>query len=175
MNKAGMIALLWISMGLLGCGQLAPGSQQVLGEYDYAAAFSKAKDIFAQYYSIESADPVTGKIVSRPKYDTSPKNLYSTRELATLNIDNQGGIITAQLSITVERQTSAAARQMNLYRENYDEVPNKSPAYGEAATTAEQNQSWGFDRYNRALERRILQELILGINPAKAPATQPAK
>lgn len=173
MNKTARITLLWLATGLVGCGQLAPGSQQVLGESDYNDAFVKAKDIFAQYFSIESADPATGKITSRPKYDMASKSLFPKRELATLSIDNQGGIILAQLSITVERQTSAASRQMNLYRENYDEVPNKSPAFGEAATSAEQNQSWGFDHFDRALERRILQEMMLAINPNKA-TTKPA-
>jgi len=51
--------------------------------------------------------------------------------------------------------------------ENYEGVPNKPPSAREAATTVEQNESWRTQKYDHVIERKILQDLYLSLNPAE--------
>jgi hypothetical protein len=49
--------------------------------------------------------------------------------------------------------------------ENYDTVPHETPAQREAATTAEQNESWETRSHDADVERKILQDLWRSLHP----------
>ncbi len=50
-------------------------------------------------------------------------------------------------------------------QEDYSTVPNQSPAYDEAATTADQNESWMTYDYAHDLETKILDDLYRSLHP----------
>jgi hypothetical protein len=91
--------------------------------------------------------------------------------------------VMAQVSVEVQKLGTDAIRQTSLTGENYSEVPDKSPAQGEAANTYEQSQTWFFDHYNKGQEGKILADLYTALHSAAAiapaattsPATAPAQ
>jgi hypothetical protein len=70
-----------------------------------------------------------------------------------------GGEIVAYATVSVQRQATAAMRQMALGDIAYDGPPRQTPAQLEAATTPEQNESWITERRDRELELKILSDI----------------
>ena len=160
---------------LVGCNQPTPGTSRVLGNVDYNVAFAAARETMSMYFTIDSADPVTGVIVSRPRpAEGRGERLLGgspARQIATLNINRTDGGLVAKASVAVERQAGSV---MGPRGDTYSSVPNQTPAEGEAATTAEQNQGWQREGYARDVERRILNDLFNALHPQPAtPLTQP--
>ena len=172
MIRTGIIVLGIVATGVLaGCNLPSPGTTRVLGNVQSAEAFATAKEVMSQYFSIASADPDTGLIESRPKpVAAQPERLLGSspaRQLAKLHIGRKNGLIIAHLSVALQREGSSIHRTMQPPGENYDSVPNLTPAEDTAATTPEQNEAWRTDRYDRALERRILNDLYKALHPAE--------
>jgi len=123
----------------------------------------------AQYYSVESANPDTGIITSRPKAAAEPHERLlggsPARQLATMTVRREGKTVVARASVAVQRQGGAVLRQIRPGADNYDSVPNKTPAEREAATTVQQNESWRTHRYAHEVERKILQDLFVSLHP----------
>ena len=173
-----MVALLGLGL-LAGCDAAStPGTTRMLGTVDYDTAFRTARTVLARHFSIENAEPLTGVITSRPKeIENRPAGLIGitqgqTRQVAHLRVQRAGGQIMARLAVAVQTLgTPGVRRQVFGTGENYDSVPNKSPAEVEGATTPDQNDEWATRRYDGRREAEILNEIYRELNPA---ATQPA-
>lgn len=157
---------------LAGCGGARPGTSRPLGEVSYELAFSSARDVVAQYFPVERADAEKGVIRSRPRpVEATPEGLLGgadpARKVATLHLGRENGQIIAHLAIAEQRQRAEEYRQMSAPAQNYDSVPNKSPAEMGAETVGPQREVWRTQRYDKALERRILAELYRELHPAE--------
>ena len=154
---------------LTGCNLPAPGTTRSLGEVEYASAFATARETMAQYFSIESADPQTGEIISRPKLiEAAPERLLGgspARHLAKLRIRRKNGTIVAQASVALQREGSAIHHISARPDENYDGVPTETPADETAAITSDQNVVWRTDKYDHALEHKILNQIYESLHP----------
>jgi len=170
-----MIRTVWIAATLIGaglvagCNQPMPGSSLPLGQVDYTSAFAAGKEVMSQYYSVESANPHTGVITSRPKaVDAERERILGgspARELATLRLQEEGSQVVAYATVALQRQGSSVLRQPRPGLESYDTVPNQTPAEDEAATTIEQNESWRTHSYSHSTERKMLQDLRRAVSP----------
>ncbi len=185
MRLALLLSALGLSAGLLaGCGQTPPGTLRAMGTVSPESAFAAANDVMGQYYSIESADPRTLTITSRPKdVQARGERLLGgspAREIATLTIRREAGEAAAYLSIMIQRQGSAGYRQFRTMHEDYSSVPDQTPAEAEAATTGQQNEAWQTTGFDHPKEATILSDLYnalhpsVGGGPASAAATEPA-
>ncbi len=161
MSRLGMI-LLAAAPVLAGC-QMDEYRCQPLGEVAYDEAFRVGRAVLAQYFSIASADPQSGKIVSRPKpIKAAPDRLLGSspaRQLAILRIRRTGGDLYADLRVHIQRQDAGAARAMQPVTVQ-TEMPNVTPAEETAAVTTEQSQAWENVGRDHALERTILADLL---------------
>ena len=160
---------------LSGCSIPNPGTVRQMGDANYDTTLDTAKQVFSQYYSIESVDPDMGVIVSSPKVQEGPsgrflENKTNVREIATMRLTRTNTGVMAQVSVEVQKLGTEAIRQATQTGENYNEVPDKSPAQGEAATTYQQNQTWFFDHYNKGAEGKILADLYTALHSAAATA-----
>ncbi len=152
-----------------GCSTASPGSSQSLGTVKYAQAFAAANDTMSQYFSIASSDAATGVIKARPKAVDAPRERLlgksPARQVASMRIWPRGKDILADVTVTIQRRGDSVYRSMPAPGENYEGVPNKPPSAREAATTIEQNESWRTEKHDRAIERKILQDLYLSLHP----------
>lgn len=144
---------------------LERGSRRPLEQAgSYAEVFNRARMIMSQYYTVSSADQEKGVIVSAPKPlgPASGRRLLSAspgREIASIKIRSDAGRLLAIATVAVQRQESAAYQMQAMDRENYDSIPNKTPADLDAATTSHQNDLWETHSYNRHQERLLLDDL----------------
>ncbi|MGB2820398.1 MAG: hypothetical protein WBF17_05420 [Phycisphaerae bacterium] len=174
-----MIRHAWIVVAVVaacvaaGCNQPTPGTSRSLGAVDYASAFAAANEVMAQYFSVESSDPLTGIIESRPKPVPAPNERLlggsPARQVATLRIRSEGKAVVAYATVALQRQGGAMLGQIRPGTDNYDSVPNQTPAEREGATTVEQNESWRTHKYAHDVERRILQDIYRSVNPKAGP------
>jgi hypothetical protein len=157
---------------LVGCNQAMPGRSRALGTVEYSAAFAAAREVLAQYYSVESSDAETGVIQARPKRIDAPnERLLSgspAREVATLRLRKEGKAVVAHTTVAVQRQGGPALQTMRGGTDTYSSVPDDTPAEREAATTVEQNESWRTHHYAHAVERKILDDLYRALHPKEA-------
>jgi hypothetical protein len=169
---------------LVGCNQPLPGSSRSLGAVDYTSAFAAGNEVMAQYFSVESSNPQTGIITSRPKaVEAGHERLLGgspARQVATLRIRSEGKEVVAYATVALQRQGGAVFRTMPPVAENYSSVPHQTPAERDAATTVEQNESWTTHSYLHDVELKVLQDLLRAVQPkapaaASAPATPKAK
>ena len=153
-----------------GCNQPTPGRTRILGEVGYESAFAAAREVFSQYYSIDSADAEAGVIKSRPlAVSAKGERLLGgspARQVATLRLWREGGAVVAHAQVKVPRLGSAVHRQMRPVGENYDSVPNETPAELDAATTPEQNEAWQTAGYAHDVEYKMLADLYKSLHPA---------
>lgn len=182
MNRHGWLVVAVLGAGLMvgGCNQEFPGSSRSLGTTDYTSAFAAANEVVAQYYPVETANPVTGVIQCRAK-DVKAANERllggsPARQLATVRVVKEGNNIMAYASVALQRQGGEVFRAMPHADENYSGVPDRTPAEGAAATTPEQNEPWRIYSYDHQAEQRILEDLVRAVAPRgdKAPATAPS-
>jgi len=166
------------AIALAGCPQATPGEKRALGSVDYQLAFDTAQKVLSQYFSVESADRETGLIQSRPKSLDMEKNRLlggsAARQVAVMRLRRSGDQVVAQVCVEVQTQGGEIHSAMPRTGENYSTVPNETPAQGEAATSAEQNDAWRTDRYAHDLERKILDDLCMALGARAAPQTQTA-
>ena len=139
------------------------GTRRVLPATNYDEAFVAARTVMGHYFQIASADKATGVIVTEPKATTeggvglvAPA---ATRQVAKLKLHQANEGLVASVSVLLQRQGSAVYRQMQTEQDNYDSVPNTSPAEMDAATTATQNETWETYQVDRSLETQILNDL----------------
>jgi hypothetical protein len=173
-----MTLVLLASAGLTGCEKLqelqmqeglAPGrgtTRTMGGEHSYQEVFATARQVLSQYFSIQSADPATGIIKTRPKdVQAGNERLLGgspARQVATMQITQESGQVVAQVLVMQQRQGSAPMQQMGYSQErtNYTGQPGmETPADGEAATTPEQNLAWENEKAVHSVEIKILDDL----------------
>ena len=171
MRQCAVVALLagGAVLACAGCGTASPASSRSLGTVRYARAFAAANDTMSQYFSIASSDAATGIIKARPKAIDAPRERIlgksPARQVAAMRIWPRGKEILADMTVAIERRGDSVYRNMPAPGEHYEGVPNKPPSHREAATTIEQNQSWRTEKYDHAIERKILQDLYLSLHP----------
>ena len=171
MTRTGMVAALVLAAGLLGgCSTASPGTTRALGDVNPDVAFATARQVLGQYFPIDDANPRTQVITTRPRpvdagWDR-PLGGYPARQLATLRIVREDGAVAAHLAVEEQRQRSQMHRSVQQLGENYDSVPDQTPAEQEAATTIEQNEAWETHRYDHTLEARILSEIYRVLHPS---------
>jgi hypothetical protein len=171
MNPYRWIALAAIGAGLLGgCSAPTPGTTRPMGSVGYEVAFTAAKEILSQHFSLLRSDPEKGIIECRPQStEARPEGLLGgstpARRVATLRLRREGNDVTAHLAVAVQQQQSDVYRQMRMPEDIYDSVPNKSPAEMGAEATGEQKEVWQTRRYDEALQRQILAELYRALHP----------
>jgi len=168
---ATVAAALILSGGLAGCGSSMPGTPRSVGNVAYESAFAAAGDVLRQYgFSIETADADARVIKTRPKaVEAKPDRLLGgrspAREVATVRIRPQGDQVSVIVSVELQRQESAVLRQVASPEENYDTVPNKTPAQTDAAITPEQGETWRSAGYDHELEAKILEDINQALHP----------
>ncbi|MFP4104518.1 MAG: hypothetical protein ACLFVU_00375 [Phycisphaerae bacterium] len=159
-----------------GCNTTTPGDQVSLGDVNYQAAFAGARQVMRTHFPVASADPESGVIRSRPVPADPDENRIlggtsPARKVATMKVQEKEGEVFAHLSVAIQQQESSIHRVMPNTTGEYDAVPDETPAQMEAATTAEQNESWITRSYDSAMQRRMLEELYLLLRPSeKKPA-----
>jgi hypothetical protein len=145
---------------------------------DQATAFAASREVLSQYFSIDSADPATGQIVSRPRpLRNAPDTRISAtpaRELAVLRLRSEPQGIIADIRVAIQRSDAVGARLPGGTLEPRD-VPNQTPAEEDAPLTSEQLQAWRTTGYDHQLEQRILRDLYNRLHPQALtqPASQP--
>ncbi len=170
MRLYGTIALgVSLVCALWGCNVAGPGTTRNLGQVDYASAFEKGREVMGRHFSIASADPDSGLIEGRPTpVQVRGERILggsAARHLATLRIRRSEAGIVAHASVALQREGSTIPRTAVPPEENYDSVPTLTPAEETAAITPEQGDLWQTERYDHALQRRILEELYRAIHP----------
>ncbi len=165
-----VVSVAILAMFLAGCSEALPGTARNLGPGKYDETFLIAKDTMAQFYSIQKADFDTGVISARPMRLDPEINLFlsetDSRQLASLQLRREKDELVAYVSVAIQQEQDAMHRIMVEAIENYDGVPNKSPADLEAATTEAQNKTWVTQRYDRTKEAKILAVLQKALNSA---------
>ncbi|MHC4562451.1 MAG: hypothetical protein ACYS8X_06725, partial [Planctomycetota bacterium] len=141
------------------------GTRRVLEGAGRAEAFEAGRSVMGQYFAIGQADYDQGVLRSVPKpVDANNERILGgsdARQVATLTFRRDvSGNLVAVASVALQRQGAPIRRQYAADAENYDSVPNKTPIDTEAATTTEQNESWETQRYDHALEQKILDDLV---------------
>ncbi len=159
---------------MAGCASMTPGRSRDLGQVNYQDAYGTAREIFRDHFPIATEDPVTGVIVSQPvAAEATPERLLGggsdARKVATLRIRRENGRVVAQLAVAIERRGGEIYHRSVIDRENYDSVPDETPAQRDAAVTPEQSDVWEVRGYDHTAERQILAE----IHRALTSGTQP--
>jgi hypothetical protein len=172
MNKyIGTVAALFVASALGGCEVPARSTTMSLGAVKYDEAFQAARNVMSQYFSVTSADSGTGVIESRPKpIDAPPEGIFRTlaaRQVARMSLRRSGQEVLADMTVEVQRQGSPVHSQLQTAGTGYDSVPNKTPAETDAATTAEQNEAWQTEKYDRTLEQTMLRQLYGALHGGK--------
>jgi hypothetical protein len=159
--------LTWIllagGVGAAGCGMQRYRAQP-LGQVPYEQAFQAARTVFSQYFSVASADSVTGKIVGRPKVvEGAPDRLLGitpARQVAKMRIrEKKDGQVYAEVRVDIQRQDAGAFRAMQPLTVE-TELPSRTPAQDTAPISAEQDQAWQTTGRDEAKERDILADLL---------------
>jgi len=167
---AAAVGAILLTALLTGCGVRTPGTTRVLGDVSYADAFATSTETIAQHFSILSADAGTGEIRCRPKpVAAKDERLFSgspARHLASLHLLRKDGLVVAQAAVAIQREGSSIHQARRNFGENYDGVPNLTPAEDTASITPQQEQLWQTESYDVALERRILDEIYNALTPA---------
>jgi hypothetical protein len=158
---------------LAGCQAAEPGTMLPLGKVGYDKAFTEAEKVMSQYFSVASADDAAGTIACRPK-PAPPRTegllrAPPARHVATMRLRQSGQEVVAHVTVTVERQESAAHRQLRMIGADREPVPHRTPAELDAATTAQQNDRWVARGHDTALERAILRDLYEALWPEESP------
>lgn len=139
------------------------GTRRPLPAASFNEAFSAARLVLSHYFQVASADADDGIIRSEPQFADRSGGLLGgsgSRRVAMLKITHVGGQLMAVASVAVQRKGVIVDRERRAYEDNYDSVPNQTPADVDAATTSEQNQLWETQSYDHALENQILDDLI---------------
>lgn len=153
----------------VGCNGQSPGTTRMLGDVDYTAAFVSAREVLAANgFVVESANPDTGEIRTRPKFaEAGGQRLLGesqARHVATMRLRRRDGQLAAELAVAQQRQDAEVHRRMAGARERYDGVPSETPAEMEAPASPEQRHTWRTETYRHDIERRILEELYLSLH-----------
>ncbi|MCE5277776.1 MAG: hypothetical protein ABFD92_15690 [Planctomycetaceae bacterium] len=182
-----MIRFAWVLLAAAaatGCGQapLEVGQTRPLGPVSYDDAFEAAKAVMNEYYTVETADPVSGTITSAGKNIELPsERLISgavgapgspARQQARLIITRSGDLVEARAVVAIQRQQGEIFRLYSAQRENYSGSPgNRNPGELYGAPSLQQQEVWETTGYDSETADRMLQSLYDKLH-RKAPTTQ---
>ena len=162
MNRLALMALASLLVAAGGCNTTQYRSQP-LGQVDYDKAFALSKEVFSEYFSIESASAKTGKIVGRPKaVEGAPDRLVGSspaRQIATMRVRQKDDLVFADIRVEIQRQDSIAARRMQPVTVETD-YPGRTPAQEDAPLTIKQREAWQTTGRDDAVESKILTDLL---------------
>ncbi len=141
-----------------------------LGDTSFPRAYAEGQEVLQQYYTVDpdKSNPGDGIIKSRPKdvLDAGRDRLLGdspARQIATLQIIQEGPVVTALVQVMQQRQGSAPEKQMGYSQERHNYTMNpgaQGPGDMEAATTTQQNENWLNEKRRRDLENQILEDLF---------------
>lgn len=168
LNRAMMLGVL--AAMLVGC-ETENYRQVRLGEVDYSEAYAAGLDVFADYYTVASADAATGLITAQPtRADAPPDMLLTnvpTREVAEMRIREDNRVVWADIRIAVERLDTESHRNIQALDQHRD-IPNQTPAELDAGLTPQQQQTWTRRGYNYEKERVILRDVYSRMHPGES-------
>jgi len=164
----GRWALLLVAVSMLAGCQNERFRSMRLGDVDFDEAYRAGLEVFAGYYGVADTDARTGRVTGRPKLVSAPPDkLFSStpsREVAVLRIRRDGALTWADVRVDIQRRESASYRSLaGLTGPN--DVPNRTPAQGDAPLRAEQDQVWQVTGHNYDVERKMLKDLYARVNP----------
>ncbi|MBN1556266.1 MAG: hypothetical protein JXA11_16115 [Phycisphaerae bacterium] len=151
---------------------LAPSQSttRAMGDTSFQQAYAAGRQVMAQYFPIDPArsGAGTGIIKSKPTdvRDAGRDRLLGdspARQIATIQIVQEGPVVTALAQVMQQRQGSAAEKRMGYSQERHSYTMNPGdtgPGDMEAATTPQQNENWINEKRRRDLEGRILDDLF---------------
>lgn len=135
----------------------------------YQHAYAESREVLSQYYSIdpEQSNAGSGIVKSRPKdvRNAGRNRLLGNspaRQIATVQVVQEGPAVTILVQVMQQRQGSAPERRMGYAQErrNYNMNPgNEGPGDSDAATTPQQNEMWTNEKRRRDLEGKILEDI----------------
>jgi len=141
-----------------------------MGDTTFQHAYAEGREVLAQYYPIDpdKSDPGNGIITSRPKdvLNAGRDRLLGdspARQIATIQIIQEGPLVTALVQVMQQRQGSSPERHMGYSQERHNYTMNpgaQGPGDLEAATTPQQNENWMNEKRRRDLENQILDDLF---------------
>ena len=160
---------------MIGCSSgPSPGSTMQLGTAEQVSpqlAFTTAKEVMAQYFPVQSADPESGTIKCQPAAVKERQERLlgasPTRQVASIQIFSSEGLTMATVTVVVQ-QLGTSVFRASRNEGSYSGVPNETPAQQDAATTAEQNQTWKTIDYSYETQRKILDDLRQRLHPESA-------
>lgn len=174
--RATCLATILTAAGVLGgcTGELY--RVQPLGTANYDDAFVAARTVMAQYFSVASADPATGRIVCRPKSVAGERDRLlgtsAARQTAEMRVRRMGGEVYVDLRVETQRQDLQATRRMQPVTVDND-VPSRTTIQQEsAALDASQDQAWVTTGRDHEAERAIMSDLLRRLE--KPAATAPS-
>ena len=156
-----------------GCNSAPAGTRRSLGHVSYELAFRTAREVMGQYFSVAHSSGREGVIRSRPSFVEPKRRGLSgpkpDRQVATMVLRREGRLVIAYMAVAVQQQGSEAVAMMGRHEANYGGTANLTPAELEGATTPEQTQLWRTVRYDHALQKKILDQLVRALDPTAAP------
>ncbi|MBN1942768.1 MAG: hypothetical protein JW849_05680 [Phycisphaerae bacterium] len=150
---------------------LAPSqcTSRTLGDASYQQAYVAGRQVLSQYFPIDAAKSSAdvGVVKSRPKEvrNAGRDRLLGdspARQIATLQVIQEGPVVTARVQVLQQREGSSTERQMGYSQERHSYTMNPGdtgPGNMDAATTPQQNETWTNEKRRRDLEGQILDDL----------------
>lgn len=196
-NRTGLlirgVVPLWLLCFAVGCEseqrQLGPAegtfASQRLGGVSRDEAFRAAREVFSQYFPVESVDEDALRLRSRPvEIATGDGGASQVREVlgtrsrrrqvAEMQVTPRGGDVVVSCRVRTERLDTTQQRAFRPQAGD-DRPANNAPFDAEAGATAHQRESWTPIGRDRQLERQVLDSVRERLQPVAAPSTAPAK
>ena len=130
---------------LAGCIGRPSSTTMELGDAPEASTFAAARNVFVQYFSIETDDAAHGMLVSRPKVTASGPLGPTQQQIATLVIRRSRGQTLADLAVEIQQREI--------------EPPMHLSDSGRPQNLADDDPRWSVVSYDRALEATMLEEI----------------
>ena len=157
-----------------GLSPLQYGHRRIEGG-DRSVVFAAARDVLIdQGFSLDSADPVTGVIITQPAAVASGfrgeqrLSLLSgpgftssrrMRRFAEVRLAQSTAGISIYCKVLLQRQATEALRMFQR-DSTVSDIPSETAIEREGATTVEQNVFWQTVRRDKTAERRILEAIV---------------
>ena len=159
------------------------GTSRMFAGSSREQVFTTARRVLSQYYSVSSADPITGVIKTRPKEIAAAKDRLlgnsPARQIATAQVQSEDGGVIVQVLVVQQRQGTEIIKTVGYSQEryNYSGDPGRvTPADEGAATTQQQNETWEFEKELKDVENRILDDIAMKLRcKACLNKSKPAK
>lgn len=165
---------------LTGCSTTAPKTdrfqRELFADAEFREVFGAATAALDQAGIVQTRDPIAGLIRTRPtpirdhnrRSDPSralnPEYRFQLRRIGEIQVQSDGNEVYVLCKVVIEKNESEGLHSINRNR-GVDDQPTQTAAQRDAAYTTEQNEVWTIVRRDRAMERRILNQIRQIIAP----------